>query len=116
MLLLARLSDAVRLGYPVLAVIRGSAVNADGASPTLTAPSGAAQECVIRRALAEAGLHASDVDVDVVEAHGTGTKRGDPIEANALLGMTFGTTPGRTSPSGRHRSLSSPGDGRVSPP
>ncbi|MFS8098599.1 type I polyketide synthase [Lentzea alba] len=85
MVVLARLSDAIRMNYPVLAVIRGSAVNSDGASSTLTAPNGTAQEQVIRRALTQAGLTAGDIDA--VEAHGTGTKLGDPIEAKALMAV-----------------------------
>ncbi|MGY3518265.1 type I polyketide synthase [Micromonospora sp. PTRAS2] len=87
MLLLARLSDAQRHGYPILAVVRGSAVNSDGASNGLSAPHGPSQVRVIRHALASARL--SPVDVDVVEAHGTGTRLGDPIEAQALL-ATYG--------------------------
>ena len=79
---LKRLSDAVEAGDRVLAVIRGAAVNQDGYSSGLTAPNGAAQRDVLRRALEASGVEPHHVSF--IEAHGTGTKLGDPIEVEAL--------------------------------
>lgn len=74
-------------GDTVYAVIRGTAVNQDGSSSSFTAPSGTAQQRVIRKALRDAGLQ--PLDVDYVEAHGTGTRLGDAIELGAL-GQVYG--------------------------
>jgi microcystin synthetase protein McyG len=82
LVVLKRLSDAMRDGDPVLALIAGSAVNQDGASNGLTAPNGPAQESVIRRALAMAGF--GPERIGMVETHGTGTPLGDPVETEAL--------------------------------
>jgi len=79
---LERLSDALARRAPILAVIRGSAVNQDGHRSGLTVPNPKAQTELIRAALANAGVRASDVQC--VEAHGTGTALGDPIEMRAL--------------------------------
>ncbi|KAA9377579.1 acyltransferase domain-containing protein [Microbispora cellulosiformans] len=80
--LLERLSDAVRHGDPVIAVLRGSAINQDGRTNGLTAPSAAAQADVVRSAWREAGV--TPADVGLVETHGPGTRLGDPIEVAAL--------------------------------
>jgi acyl transferase domain-containing protein len=80
---LKRLSAAIESGDPILAVIRGTAINHDGRSGGLTAPNGPAQTEVIRHALANAGLQADNISY--VETHGTGTSLGDPIEVGALV-------------------------------
>jgi len=84
------LSRALADGDRIYCLLRGSAVNNDGFSNGLTAPSPRAQEAVLRDAYATAGVEPREVEY--VEAHGTGTMLGDPIEANAL-GAVF--APGR---------------------
>jgi amino acid adenylation domain-containing protein/thioester reductase-like protein len=79
---LKRLSDALRDGDNILAVVRGSAVNHDGRSNGLTAPNGLSQQAVIRQALQNAGV--APAQLNYIEAHGTGTSLGDPIEIHSL--------------------------------
>ncbi len=81
-IVLKRLEDAQRDGDRVLAVIRGSGVNQDGASSGVTVPNGPAQQAVLRTTLASANLTAAEIDY--VETHGTGTPLGDPIELDSL--------------------------------
>jgi acyl transferase domain-containing protein len=80
---LRRLADAIADGDTVLAVIRGSAINNDGAAKVgFTAPSVTGQAAVIRTALAVAEV--DPATIGYVEGHGTGTALGDPIEVAAL--------------------------------
>jgi acyl transferase domain-containing protein len=94
-IVLKRLADAVRDRDPILAVIRGSAINQDGATNGLTAPSGRSQQALIRRALAVARIEPASVGY--VECHGTGTALGDPIEVEALQEVLApGRAPGQS--------------------
>lgn len=88
---LKRLNEALADGDPILAIIKGSAVNNDGAHKVgYTAPSQQGQIEVITEALAIAGVEPASISY--VEAHGTGTAIGDPIEIAALK-VAFEDTP-----------------------
>ncbi|KAI0427216.1 hypothetical protein F5Y09DRAFT_316941 [Xylaria sp. FL1042] len=81
-LYLKRLPAALASGSPIRAVIRGTAVNANGQAGGITRPSAVGQEAVIRKAYANAGL--PFFDTTYFECHGTGTPVGDPIELAAV--------------------------------
>lgn len=89
------LTDALKDGDTVRAVIRASGLNQDGKTPTITSPSQAAQEELIRTVYRDAGLKPKDTAY--IEAHGTGTKTGDPIEAQTI-GSVFGEGRDRQTP------------------
>jgi acyl transferase domain-containing protein len=99
MVVLKRLSDAIKNGDRILSVIRGTAINQDGRTNGITAPSSHSQQSVIIDALQNARVEADSIGY--VEAHGTGTPLGDPIEAEAL-GAIF-----KSRPDGRRCALGS---------
>ncbi|UCJ09797.1 SDR family NAD(P)-dependent oxidoreductase [Chitinophaga pendula] len=66
----------------IIGIIKGTAVNHNGRSNSMTSPSAVAQADVINAALADAGLEASEISY--IEAHGTATPLGDPIEISGL--------------------------------
>lgn len=82
LLLLKPLSAAIRDNDQIYAVIKGSAVNHDGRTNGLSAPSPQSQAEVIKQAYENAGVHPETVTY--IEAHGTGTPLGDPIEFEGL--------------------------------
>lgn len=81
-IMLCALSRARELGLRIYAVLHGAAVNQDGRTNGLTAPSGPQQVRVLRQALAMAKVQPQQIAY--VEAHGTGTALGDPIEFRSL--------------------------------
>lgn len=97
---LKRLDDAVRDRDPIRAVIRGTACNNDGRTPTgITSPSAQAQTAAIRAAYSNAGI--ADLDqTTFLECHGTGTQAGDPIEVQgaAAAFATSARADGRCAP------------------
>ncbi|KAK1975925.1 hypothetical protein LZ30DRAFT_785922 [Colletotrichum cereale] len=92
---LKRLSDAVRDGDPIRAVIRGTANNSDGRTPGINSPSSEAQAAVTRAAYADAGLgpglgldsHPQYTETGYLECHGTGTPAGDPLEVKGAASV-----------------------------
>ena len=87
MFVLQRKSAAVRDGRPILAEVRATAVNQDGRSAGLSAPSQEAQVRLFRRAIGQAELKPEEVGM--VEGHGTGTRLGDRTELRSLA-QTYG--------------------------
>ncbi len=80
--LLKRLSDAVRDKDSIYAVIKGSCLNQDGKSAGITVPNQCSQERILEETWKQAGINPSTLNY--IEAHGTGTKLGDPIEISAI--------------------------------
>src|SRR6185436_11400341 len=89
---LKRMNDALRDGDVIHAVVKGSAINNDGAAKIgFTAPSASGQTRAVVEAQGLAGVEPAGISY--VETHGTGTPMGDPIEVAALREV-FGAAPG----------------------
>ncbi|MYJ54497.1 MAG: SDR family NAD(P)-dependent oxidoreductase [Nitrospira sp. SB0672_bin_25] len=84
-IVLKRLAEAKADGDRIWGVIRGSAVNQNGASAGPTVPNGPVQERVIEEALSRAGVSPSDVDY--LEAHGSASELGDTIEVQSAAAV-----------------------------
>ncbi len=89
MFVLQRRSRALADGRRILAEVRATAINQDGRTTGLTAPSGAAQQRLFAKAIDQAGVRAEDIGL--IEGHGTGTRLGDRTELRALM-QTYGAT------------------------
>ena len=85
MVVLKRLSDAEAQGDRIWGVLKGSAINQNGAAAALTVPNGTAQEQLFAETLSQTGLAPSDLDY--IEVHGTGSELGDPIEVRAAAAV-----------------------------
>lgn len=82
MIVLKRLSTAIKEGDTILAQIIGSAINHNGSGGGLTVPNGTSQKELIKQALKNAKI--TPDQIDYIEAHGTGTLFGDLIEMKTL--------------------------------
>jgi acyl transferase domain-containing protein len=83
MVLIKRLSHAIRDNDPIRAIIRGTGVNTDGRTNGMLTPSPVAQAALIRHTYETAGIKNLS-ETAVVECHGTGTPIGDPLETEAI--------------------------------
>ncbi|KFA70061.1 Atr6 [Stachybotrys chlorohalonatus IBT 40285] len=91
---LKRLSDALRDGDPVRAVIRGTANNSDGRTPGLHSPNSDAQAAAIRAAYADAGIDSTQyTKTAFMECHATGTPAGDPSEVRGSASVLASMRP-----------------------
>ncbi|OBH78604.1 beta-ketoacyl synthase [Mycobacterium mantenii] len=89
MFVLQRKSAALRAGRQIVAEVRATAMNQDGRSAGLSAPSGDAQVRLFQRAINQAGI--KPAEVQMIEGHGTGTRLGDRTELRSLA-QTYGDT------------------------
>lgn len=84
-IVLKRLTDAIKDKNVIHALIRGGDINNDGKTKGIMQPSQRAQEILLKDAYYDSDI--SPLQAQYIEAHGTGTKVGDPIEMNALANV-----------------------------
>ena len=77
-----RLSKAEADGDPIYAIIKGNAINYDGKTNGITAPSGVSQSNLLKTIYDQ--YRVNPEEIEYIVTHGTGTKLGDPVEINAL--------------------------------
>ena len=92
-IILKRISDAIRDNDRILAVVKGSAVGQDGRTNGIMAPNGDAQVSVARTALGQIDPNT----IQYVEAHATSTSVGDPVEIKAMSSV-YGANRAANSP------------------
>ena len=88
MVILKRLSDAVKAGDKIYAVIRAVGASSDGKGKGITAPNPKGQKLAVEKAFEQ--LDYTPEAVGLIEAHGTGTRVGDAVELGALTEL-FGS-------------------------
>ncbi len=79
---LKKLSKALKDKDTILAVIKGSGTNHNATSSSLSVPNVKAQASLIESVVSKSNLDPGDISF--IESHGTGTNLGDPIELRAL--------------------------------
>lgn len=94
-IVLMRLEDAIKQNKKILATIKGSGVNHNAKSSSITVPNMHAQSTLIKNVLEKSNVKPQDVSY--IEAHGTGTNLGDPIELRALQ-QVFGESHNKDNP------------------
>ena len=82
LVVLKRLSDAVRDGNKIYSVIKGIGSSSDGKNKSIYAPQSSGQSLALQRTYEQAGYSMNTVGL--IECHGTGTPTGDPVEFGSL--------------------------------